>query len=472
MNTKYLIGGLNMNTLYTLLILAVAVAIIFGLYVMQKKHMSFTKRVLTALVAGILFGSILQLLLGSESELIASSNTWISIIGSGYVRLLNMIVIPLVFVAISISIINQDANSLRKSALSIILVLIFTTAISAGVGAGISTVFELDSSEILAGEAESARGEALENTLADFQSKPIPEQITEIIPRNVFYAMSGQGSSATLSVVFFAAFLGITTIGLRRKKPESAEAFTKFLNMLHDVVMRMVTLVLRFTPYGVFALLARFVSTSNLSEISRLFEFVAASYLAIIIMFVIHLIILAVYKLNPVKYLKKASVPLSFAFSSRSSAGTLPLNVETQIDKFGVSNGIANLSASLGTSIGQNGCAGIYPGMLAVMIAVGTGVPMDASFFIKLIIITAISSFGIAGVGGGATFAALTVLSSMGLPVGLVGLLIAIEPLIDMARTALNVSGSMVAGLVTARRLGEIDMTVYNKEFKEIEETV
>jgi hypothetical protein len=472
MNTKYLIGGLNMNTLYTLLILAVAVAIIFGLYVMQKKHMSFTKRVLTALVAGILFGSILQLLLGSESELIASSNTWISIIGSGYVRLLNMIVIPLVFVAISTSIINQDANSLRKSALSIILVLIFTTAISAGVGAGISTVFELDSSEILAGEAESARGEALENTLADFQSKPIPEQITEIIPRNVFYAMSGQGSSATLSVVFFAAFLGITTIGLRRKKPESAEAFTKFLNMLHDVVMRMVTLVLRFTPYGVFALLARFVSTSNLSEISRLFEFVAASYLAIIIMFVIHLIILAVYKLNPVKYLKKASVPLSFAFSSRSSAGTLPLNVETQIDKFGVSNGIANLSASLGTSIGQNGCAGIYPGMLAVMIAVGTGVPMDASFFIKLIIITAISSFGIAGVGGGATFAALTVLSSMGLPVGLVGLLIAIEPLIDMARTALNVSGSMVAGLVTARRLGEIDMTVYNKEFKEIEETV
>ena len=460
-----------MNTVYTLLILLVAVAIIFGLYVMQKKHLSFTKRVLTALVAGILFGAILQQLLGSESEIIASSNTWISIIGSGYVRLLNMIVIPLVFVAISTSIVNQDANSLKKSALSIILILVFTTAISAGLGAGVSTIFGLDSSEILGGEAEAARGQALEDRLTDFQSKPIPEQITEIIPRNVFYAMSGQGSSATLSVVFFAAFLGIATIGLRRKKPDSAEAFTKFLNMLHDVVMRMVTLVLRFTPYGVFALLTRFVSTSNFSEISRLFEFVAASYLAIIIMFVIHLIILGVYKLNPVKYLKKASVPLSFAFSSRSSAGTLPLNVETQIDKFGVSSGVANLSASLGTSIGQNGCAGIYPGMLAVMIAVGTGVPMDASFFIKLIIITAISSFGIAGVGGGATFAALTVLSSMGLPVGLVGLLIAIEPLIDMGRTALNVSGSMIAGLVTARRLGEIDMATYNKDFNELEET-
>jgi len=148
------------------------------------------------------------------------------------------------------------------------------------------------------------------------------------------------------------------------------------------------------------------------------------------------------------------------------------LNVETQTEKFGVSNGVANLSASLGTSIGQNGCAGIYPGMLAVMIAVGTGIPMDASFFIKLIIVTTISSFGIAGVGGGATFAALTVLSSMGLPVGLVGLLIAIEPLIDMARTALNVSGSMVAGLVTAKRLGQIDMDIYNNELEEMEEAV
>jgi hypothetical protein len=186
-------------------------------------------------------------------------------------------------------------------------------------------------------------------------------------------------------------------------------------------------------------------------------------------MFVIHLAILSLYRLNPVTYLRKASIPLSFAFSSRSSAGTLPLTVETQKEKFGVSTGIANLSASLGTSIGQNGCAGIYPAMLAVMIAAGTGVPMDASFFIRLIIITAVASFGIAGVGGGATFAALTVLSSMGLPVALVGLLIAIEPLIDMARTALNVSGSMVAGLVTAKRLDEIDLSVYNDSMKEVE---
>jgi len=139
------------------------------------------------------------------------------------------------------------------------------------------------------------------------------------------------------------------------------------------------------------------------------------------------------------------------------------MTVQALTSKLGVSKGISNLSASLGTSIGQNGCAGIYPAMVAVMIAPAVGInPLAPAFIIKLIIVTAIGSFGIAGVGGGATFAALTVLSIMGLPVGLVGLLIAIEPLIDMARTALNVSDSMVTGIVSGKLLNELDISAYN----------
>ncbi len=459
-----------MELLYTLIVIGIALLILGGLYMMQRKYVSFTKRVLVALVAGIIFGGALQLLFVQNPDIITNSNTWIGVVGSGYVRLLNMIVIPLVFVAITTSIVNQDANALKKSATSIILVLLLTTAIAAGVGIGVAKGFNLNSNDLLVGQNEANRGEALENTLESFKSRPIPQQIVEIIPRNVFYAMTGQEASSTLSVVFFAAFLGIATIGIRKKKPKSAEAFKDFLNMLHDIVMRMVTLILRLTPFGIFALITRFISTSNFSEILRLVEFVGASYLAILIMFGVHMTILAIYKLNPFTYLKKASAPLTFAFSSRSSAGTLPLNVETQIEKLGVSPGIANLSASLGVSIGQNGCAGIYPAMLAIMIATGLGIPINAVFIIKLIVITAISSFGIAGVGGGATFAALTVLSSMGLPVALVGLLIAIEPLIDMARTALNVSGAMLAGVVSAKRVGELNLETYNApQLSEIE---
>ena len=169
-------------------------------------------------------------------------------------------------------------------------------------------------------------------------------------------------------------------------------------------------------------------------------------------MFFVHLLLLGLAKYNPITYIKKAFPVLSFAFTSRTSAGTLPLTVHALEKDFGISKGIANLSASFGVSIGQNGCAGIYPAMLAVMIAPSVGVdPFTASFLVKLVIVTAIGSLGIAGVGGGATFAALVVLSTMGLPVELVGLLIAIEPLIDMGRTALNVNDAMVTALLTAR---------------------
>ena len=143
--------------------------------------------------------------------------------------------------------------------------------------------------------------------------------------------------------------------------------------------------------------------------------------------------------------------------------GTIPLTVETQTKKMGISDAIANFSATFGTAIGQNGCAGIYPAMLAVMIAPSVGIdPFNVGFLLTVALVTAVSSFGVAGVGGGATFAALIVLSSLNLPIGLAGLLISIEPLIDMGRTALNVSDAFVAGAITARLLGEVDMKIYD----------
>jgi L-cystine uptake protein TcyP (sodium:dicarboxylate symporter family) len=455
-----------MNTeVQVILNIIIMLAFVYAIVWMQKKHYSFTVRVLSALVVGILYGAALQLIYGVTSPVVTESTTWFGIMGTGYVRLLKMIVIPLIFVSISTAIINQSSKNLGKKAGTIIAVLVITAGISAAVGAFTAGAFGLDASGIQAGEAETAQGQKLDDSLKDFKATSVQNQIVEIIPTNAFYAMTGQGSSATLSVVIFAGFIGVATIGIRKKNPESAEVFTKLLNALHDVVMRIVTIILRLTPFGVLALMTNVVSTSNFSEIVKLLQFVLASYVAIIIMFIIHFIILAFNGLNPLTYLKKSAAVLIFAFTSRTSAGAIPLNVETQTDKLGVSSGIANLSASLGTSIGQNGCAGIYPAMLAVMIAPTVGInPLAPAFLIKLIIITAIGSFGIAGVGGGATFAALTVLSAMGLPVGLVGLLIAIEPLIDMARTALNVSDSMVTGLVASKRMNELDINVYNSK--------
>ena len=457
---------MNTNILVAINIV-VMLAIVYGLSLLKKKRVSFTIRVILALVIGIVFGAILQLNYGASSDVVKQSNSWFSVMGTGYVRLLRMIVIPLIFVSITSAIINQDSKKLGKMATQIIVILLITTAMSAFIGASTANVFKLSADGFQIGENEQKAAENIETRLEGFNEKPIQELIVEIIPTNPFYAMTGQGSSSTLSVVVFATFVGLATIGIRKSYKESAESFTKFIKVSHDIVMRMVTMILRLTPYGVLALMTKMVSTNNFIEILRLINFVIASYVALAIVFIIHLLILAVFKLNPITYIKKAATPLMFAFSSRSSAGTLPINVETQVEKLGVSQGHANLSASLGTSIGQNGCAGVYPAMLAVMIAPTVGInPLAPAFLIKLIIVTTLSSFGIAGVGGGATFASLIVLPAMGLPVGLAGLLIAIEPLIDMARTMVNVSDSMLAGIISSKMMGELNTDVYNSKIK------
>jgi L-cystine uptake protein TcyP (sodium:dicarboxylate symporter family) len=243
------------------------------------------------------------------------------------------------------------------------------------------------------------------------------------------------------------------------------EKFSEFVHVAHVIVMRMVTLVLRLTPFGVFALITQVLASSSVQDILKLIGFVMASYSALILMFGVHLLIVAAVGLNPGRYVKKIFPVLAFAFTSRTSAGSIPMSVQTQTARLGTPEGIANFAASFGSMMGQNGCAGIYPAMLAVMIAPTVGIdPFTSSFLLPLVGIVTIGSVGVAGVGGGATFAALIVLSALNLPVALAGLLISIEPLIDMGRTALNVSGSITAGTFASRVLGQTDMAVFDSD--------
>ncbi|MDO4663146.1 MAG: cation:dicarboxylase symporter family transporter [Tissierellia bacterium] len=446
-----------------LLIILIFCALLYLIGYLKKANVSFNVRTIIAMVIGIVFGAIVQLIFGREG-VTAGAMSWITLVGSGYVRLLRMIVYPLVFVSITKAVASQEDN-VGKAAMRIMLVLMITVSIAALVGALTSNAFHLSAEGLQSTQAETERGENLLTEADTFEEKTIQEQIMEIIPINPFYALTGQGSNATLSTVFFAAMLGTAALLLKRTNPDSANRFIEGINSLSDVIMRMVRIVLRITPYGVMALMTNVTATSNFSEVLRLLSFILASYVAIIIMFVIHGIIIASQGLSPRRYFKKSMPNLMFAFTSRSSSGALPITITNMEENLGVPSGIANLAGSLGTSIGQNGCAGIYPAMLAVMIAPVEGInPLSAGFLIKLIIVTAIGSFGIVGVGGGATFAAIVVLSSMGLPIELAGLLIAIEPLIDMARTALNVSDSIVAGIVAAKKTGVLDEEIYNRE--------
>ncbi|ASN04002.1 L-cystine transporter [Virgibacillus necropolis] len=455
-----------MSFTYVLLNVVLLLGIIVLLIYMQKKHISFSKRVFTGLGLGVVLGAILQVIYGTGSDILNETTEWYNVVGRGYIRLLMLIVVPLIMVSIIQSIINLEKSSeLGKMAAWIIGILVSTAMIAALVGIGSAALFNLNADQINAGQAENDRGAMLESRLGDVENLSTPEKILSFIPSNIFLDMTGERPTSTIAVVIFSIIVGIAVLGVRRKNPVHAEMFTKIMNAIYAVVMRFVTMILRLTPFGILALIATTVANTDIGGIVELGKFVIASYAALFVMFIIHLVLVGVFGLNPMMYLKKVLPVLSFAFTSRSSAGTIPLTIQTQKNSLGVDQGIANMSASFGATIGQNGCAGVYPAMLAVMIAPTVGIdPLTPGFILQLVLIIGISSFGIAGVGGGATFAALIVLSSMNLPVALAGLLISIEALIDMGRTALNVNDSILSGTLTSRILKKLNIETFNDE--------
>ncbi|MEI0685643.1 cation:dicarboxylase symporter family transporter [Brachyspira pilosicoli] len=450
---------------YTLINIIVLLLIIFLLYFMEKKHLNFTVRVLSALILGLLLGFVLRNIYAQNTDVITNTMIWYNVVGSGYVRLLQMLVMPLIFISITMALLNIKGDSnIAKMTMIIIAILMITTAISALVGILISKGFGLDASKIQAIVGDYSQGALnYENRLEAFNSKPVPQQLLEIIPTNPFSALAGGGGSPTLSVVFFSAFVGMAALGIKKKKPEVFDFFRKIMFSLHEIVMRIVSIVMRLTPYGVLALMAKFMATSDLKAFAQLGQFLLASYIAIFIMLIVHSVILIIFGYNPIKYYSKALPTLAFAFSSRTSAGTLPMTVDTLKNKMGISEGVSNLSASLAVTIGQNGCAGIYPAMVVAMIAPTLGINVfEPVFLIKVVIIIAIGSFGIAGVGGGATNAALITLSALNFPVELVAILLGIEPLIDMGRTLLNVNDGMITAAATGKICKEVDMNKFN----------
>ncbi|HHF5521339.1 TPA: L-cystine transporter [Haemophilus influenzae] len=435
--------------------LAIFIAFLLLLAQLYRKTEKLGQTVFIGLLLGLLFGAVLQS--AFEKPLLDKTLDWINVVGNGYVRLLQMIVMPLVFVSIlsAIARINQT-RSLGKVSVGVLSTLLITTAISAAVGIAMVHLFDVSAAGLIVSDRElAAQGKVLDKA-GQVSNLTVPAMLVSFIPKNPFADLTGANPTSIISVVIFSALLGVAALSLGKEDQALGERIAQGVETLNKLVMRLVRFVIRLTPYGVFALMIKMAATSKWADIVNLGNFIVASYAAIALMFVVHGILLFFVKVNPVDYYKKVLPTLSFAFTSRSSAATIPLNIETQTAKLGNNNVIANFAATFGATIGQNGCGGIYPAMLAVMVAPMVGIdPFSFSYILTLIFVVAISSFGIAGVGGGATFAAIVVLSTLGLPLELIGLLISIEPLIDMGRTALNVNGAMVAGTITDRLLNK-----------------
>jgi len=435
-------------------------ALIGFLYQLWRRGMGLSRRVLIGLVAGTVYGFYLQLVFGFSGETGAAVTSqtieWTNVVANGYVNLLRLIIMPLVLVMMIAAVLKvQEIRSLGKIGGSIVALLVGTTMVAALVGIALASLFGLNAGELAAGPVEMARAEVLESRQGSVADLGFPQLLVSFISSNIFLDLTGARDTSIIAVVVFGLLTGVAALLVCEEDSEQGLRIRGFLDSAQAVIMKLVHIVMALTPYGVLALMTRVIATSDGNAIVTLIGFVVASYIAIAIMFAVHALLIGLTGTNVRRYFRKVWPVLTFAFVTRSSAATIPLTIRAQVEELKVPPPVANIAASFGATIGQNGCAGIYPAMLAVMVAPTMGVPIDFGFIASLVLIIAIGSFGIAGVGGGATNAALVVLPAMGFPVTVAALLISIEPLIDMARTALNVNGAITSGMITSRFLGE-----------------
>jgi L-cystine uptake protein TcyP (sodium:dicarboxylate symporter family) len=443
-------------TTFAIINLVVFTALLSFLFQLANKGLGLSRRVLAGLVVGTLFGFYLQGVFGYTDVVTSQTLEWTGIVANSYVNLLFMIIMPLILITMIAAVLKvEEIKSLGKIGGTVVGILIGTTVIAALIGIAMASIFGLNAGDLAAGARELARAEVLESRVGSMSNMSLPDLLVSFVSQNIFYDLTGARSTSIIAVVIFGLLFGIAALLVAEEDSAHGERIRSFVDTMQAVIMKLVRIVMNLTPYGVLALMTRVIATSDGSAIVTLISFVIASYIAIALMFGVHALLIGLMGGNIRSYFQKVWPVLTFAFATRSSAATIPLTIRAQIEELNVPAPIANITASFGATIGQNGCAGIYPAMLAVMVAPTMGVDIDIGFITSLLLIIAIGSFGIAGVGGGATAAALVVLPAMGFPVTIAALLISIEPLIDMARTALNVNGAITTGVITTRLLGD-----------------
>ena len=428
----------------TVLFLAILLLFMLGIRRMEKKKVKFSTRMIVGTVLGLALGLLIQFVAGFPSEpaevvWLSEVSSWYSFVGNGFMDLLKMLVIPLVLISLIRVIMNMDGNHLGKLAGKTIGTLLGTTLIAGIIGMVLGNIMNLGAGMVVTDQAAQAKEvSTMINTLRG------------LLPSNIFKAMA-EGN--VVGVVIFATFIGLAIQRLKKKYMEVIQPFIQWVEACYKILVSVAMTIIKFMPYGVIALLATTITSRGISSLVSVMKFIVALYIAVILMFIIHLVIATLNGVSPKQYIKNGMEPLLLAFTSRSSLGTLPVLIETVEHKFGIDEGVASFVGSIGSNMGMNGCAGIYPALVVVMLAQMTGTEMNLSFYIMLALVIVIGSFGIVGLPGAATLALSVAVSGMGMNeyFYLVGAVIAIDPILDMGRTFLNVSGTMMTSIVVGK---------------------
>lgn len=424
----------------------------------EQKKSNLTLRIVIGMALGIIVGAILQALMPDGSDFVIPLGLFdlslrtvlvdgiFEVIGQIFVASLKMLVVPLVFVSLICGTCSlKDTSKLGRIGGKAIGLYLVTTAIAISFAMTLAML-------VSPGEGVNM---ATDTTFTGKEAPSLAQVFIDMFPSNPFAAFA-QGNM--LQVIIFALLFGIA-IALSGKPGERIASLFEDLNV---VIMRLVTILMNLAPYGVFCLLAGLFTDLSLATFGNLMAYFLVVFFALVIHgTVTYPTILKLFTgLNPITFLKKMRDAVLFAFSTSSSNATIPVTMETTTKKMGVNNSIASFTVPLGATINMDGTA-IMQGVATVFIAQVFNVDLTLTDYLMVILTATLASIGTAGVPGVGLIMLAMVLDQVGLPVEGIGLIIGVDRLLDMTRTAVNVTGDSMVTLIVGKSEKQFDQATF-----------
>ncbi|HEY0968899.1 MAG TPA: dicarboxylate/amino acid:cation symporter [Opitutaceae bacterium] len=416
---------------------------------MPKKRNTLTLHIMIGMAAGLLVGGLINLV-GNDGWIKAGvTDGLLQVIGRVFLASLQLLVVPLVFISLVCgSAALDDVRKVGRIGLKTVALYLFTTAAAVSIALAVAVFVQPGQGFELSTDTTFVAGEA----------PPLTEILINIFPSNPVRAMA-EGNM--LQVIVFAVLLGLALV-------MAGDAGKRILALFEDantVMMKLVTIVMVVAPYGVFALLARTFAAEGFGAIGPLAKY----FVLVLAVLLLHglgvypLLLRMLTKLSPIQFFRNARAVPIFAFSTASSSATLPVALETAEKRMGIGNPIASFTLPLGATVNMDGTA-IMQGVATVFIAGAYGIGMTLSDYGMVVLTATLASIGTAGVPGVGLVMLSMVLNQVGLPVEGIALIIGVDRLLDMVRTAVNVTGDLVVSCIVAKSEGQLDETVFNAE--------
>lgn len=420
-----------------------------------KRKAGLTSLIFIALILGIGAGVIFHYLIpaGNIRDTVFLDGIFY-IAGQGFLRLMQMLVVPLVFCSLVCgSAAVGDKAVLGKVGVRTMLFYLATTAIA------ITTAI-LTASVINPGKGLDIRGIQQED-VAISESANLADTLLNIIPKNPVSALA---NGEMLPIILFAILVGVILAGLGTK----TETVAAFFSQMNSVMMEMTNMVMKLAPVGVFCLIARTFAGIGFEAFLPLLKYMAAVFLGLLIhCFITYMILLKAFTgLHPATFLKKFLPVMGFAFTTATSNAVIPLSISTLEKKIGISRKISSFTIPLGATINMDGTA-IMQGVAVIFAAQAYNIPLGLEQYLTVIATATLASIGTAGVPGVGLITLSMVFTSVGLPVEAIALIMGIDRILDMTRTAVNITGDAVCTAIIAYQNKELRKDVFQGDMEE-----